>query len=287
MTRRTASSGRYAGQDFWGCSQFSVNGCPGRIHIGAQGPDAAVGPTAGASAQARFEQERRRYRLKVQAALPFLTAVGLILMAIMFFALAGVATWIGSLAAIATGLVWIVVLIRLPREALFWDKGARGERKTADYLEPLLERGFVLLHDRQIPGSRANIDHIAIGPTGVFALETKHLSGKVEVMQDKLFVSDRLRSNYIEETYREAYAVQVAPRELLEPIKATVVPVLCIHGARMPWFDHAVAGVRLVSGAQLERLLGEGPSIFSDEQVQQVATLADRRLRAPYSWEQA
>jgi Nuclease-related domain len=285
MARRTASSGRYAGQDFWGCSQYSVNGCPGRIHIGAPASETAAAPSAGTSAQARFEQEQRRYRLKLRAGLPFLTAVGLLVMAIMYFAFVLIAPWVGAVAAGLTGFGWIVLLTRLPADALFWDKGARGERKTGDYLSHLSERGFVLLHDRQIPGSRANIDHLAIGPTGVFVIETKNLSGKVEVIQDRLYVSDRLRTPYVDETYREAFAAQVALRELLEPLKATVVPVLCIHGARMPWFDHGVAGVRLVSGSQLERLVNEGPAILSDEQVQQIATLADRRLRAPYSWE--
>jgi len=285
MVRRTASTGGYAGQDFWGCTQFRVNGCPGRIHIGAAGPVIAEGRAAGSSAQARFELERRRYRLRVRAALPALTAVGIILMTMIFFAFSVVAPWVGATAAVVAGFVWILVIGRLPREALYWDKGAEGERKTADYLEPLVDRGFVLLHDRLIPGGQANIDHIAIGPTGVFVIETKHLSGKVEVIQDRLYVSDKLRTNYIDETYREAYAAQVALRELLEPLKATVVPVLCIHGAKMPRFDHAVAGVRLVSGSRVERLIGEGPVILGDEMVQAVATLADRRLRAPQSWE--
>ena len=287
MVRRTATSGGYAGQDFWGCAQYSVDGCLGRIHIGAPSSEPSPGPSAGASAQARFERERRLHRMKLRAALPLLTAFGLIVIAMMYIAFAQLAPWMGAIAAMATGFIWMIVLTRLPPDALSWDKGARGERMTADDLAPLLERGFVLLHDRQIPGSQANIDHIAVGPTGMFVIETKHLSGKVEVIQDKLFVSGRLRSNYIDETYREAYAAQVAVRELLEPLKATVVPVLCIHGARMPWFDHAVAGVDLVSGSGLERLLSEGPTILSDDQIQQVATLADRRLRAPYSWEQA
>lgn len=287
MVRRTATSGGYAGQDFWGCAQYSVDGCPGRIHIGAPSSEHSAGPSAGASAQARFEQERRLHRMRLRAALPLATAAGLIVMAIMYFAFAQIAPALGAVTAAATGVIWIIALIRLPPDALSWDKGARGERMTADDLEPLLDHGFVLLHDRQIPGSRANIDHIAVGPTGMFVIETKYLSGKVEVIQDKLYVSDRLRSNYIDETYREAYAAQVAVRELLEPLKAIVVPVLCIHSARMPWFDHAVAGVHLVSGSGLERLLRTGPTILSDDQIQQVATLADRRLRAPYSWEQA
>jgi hypothetical protein len=233
MIRRKAATGRWAGQDFWGCSEWGVTGCRGRVHIGPPQDGPSSTSSAGASAQARFEQERRRYKLRVRAAVPFLTAVGLLLMAMMFFAFSALSVVTGAIAATLTGLGWIVVLTRLPPDALFWDKGARGERKTADYLEPLLERGFVFLHDRQIPGSRANIDHIAIGPTGVFVIETKHLSGKVEVIQDRLLVSDRLRSNYIEETYREAYATQVALRELVL-LTAAIGTVPVEHREREP-----------------------------------------------------
>ena len=45
-----------------------------------------------------------------------------------------------------------------------WGKGARGERETARALEPLATRGYVLLNDLAIPGSRANVDHVLIAP---------------------------------------------------------------------------------------------------------------------------
>jgi hypothetical protein len=38
-----------------------------------------------------------------------------------------------------------------------------------------------VLHDCLIPGSRANIDHIAVGPTGIFTIETKNYAGTVRV----------------------------------------------------------------------------------------------------------
>ena len=40
--------------------------------------------------------------------------------------------------------------------------------------------GFAVLHDRCIPGTRANIDHIVISPAGVFVIDTKNWSGRVE-----------------------------------------------------------------------------------------------------------
>jgi hypothetical protein len=40
-------------------------------------------------------------------------------------------------------------------------------------------RGVELLHDRRICGSRANIDHLAIGPGGVTVIDAKNYRGKV------------------------------------------------------------------------------------------------------------
>jgi hypothetical protein len=50
-----------------------------------------------------------------------------------------------------------------------------GERCVADCLEPLKAQGWRIFHDvPQSRGSRCwNIDHVAIGPQGIFAIETK------------------------------------------------------------------------------------------------------------------
>ena len=44
----------------------------------------------------------------------------------------------------------------------------------------LRAEGFAVLHDRRIPGTRANIDHIVVSPAGVFVVDTKNWSGPVE-----------------------------------------------------------------------------------------------------------
>lgn len=52
-----------------------------------------------------------------------------------------------------------------PQSTKAWSRGAAGEEALGGRLnDDLGERG-VVLHDRKIPGSKANIDHIVIGPT--------------------------------------------------------------------------------------------------------------------------
>jgi hypothetical protein len=77
---------------------------------------------------------------------------------------------VGVLAAIAVG--W-GLRFRPSPDAVAWRRGATGERRTARLLDPLERQGWVVLHDLAVPGSRANLDHLVIGPGGVFAIDSK------------------------------------------------------------------------------------------------------------------
>jgi hypothetical protein len=152
-------------------------------------------------------------------------------------------------------------------------------------LEPLLGAGFVLLYGRLMPDGKGDIDAIAIGPTGVWVVETKNLSGDVSIVNGKLFVKDKPRQAMVEQVYREAFAVQQIVGELLAPLHTMVTPVLCIHGARLPWLAQSVGGVRVVSGGKVRDLIGQGPVLLDPATVQKVAQAASRTLREQWSWE--
>ncbi len=274
----TASSGYWTGKSFWGCSRYREFDCPGKIQV-AETADATL-PVAGASAQARFEKERERRRGKQRAMFPVIAALFVVFIATVFFALSAVHPLLGSAGAIVMGVLSIFVINRLPMEDLYWGVGAQGERKTAEYLEPLIALGFVLLHDRQLPGVRGNIDHIAVGSSGVYVIETKRLSGSVDIHGDTLFVRDHARNDYVNETYREAIGVQIGLNDIFKRLRLTVTPVLCIQGARLPWLTKKeVAGVHLVSGGELRSLIERAPQILDTEQVQEIAHRAAKVFR--------
>ena len=67
-----------------------------------------------------------------------------------------------------------------PQAVRSWAKGAVGEEALGASLNQLANERLVVLHDRRVPGSRANIDHIAIAPGGVFVIDAKHYSGRVD-----------------------------------------------------------------------------------------------------------
>lgn len=59
------------------------------------------------------------------------------------------------------------------RESHQYREGRDGERLVAERLDELRDAGFHSLHD--VVAGKFNIDHVLIGPTGVFAIETKTL----------------------------------------------------------------------------------------------------------------
>jgi hypothetical protein len=65
-----------------------------------------------------------------------------------------------------------------PQSTRAWETGARGEEKLATRLDALAEHDAVALHDRRIPGTRANIDHIVVAPAGVFVIDAKLYKGR-------------------------------------------------------------------------------------------------------------
>jgi Nuclease-related domain len=80
----------------------------------------------------------------------------------------------GGLATLA----WLM-LGAPPEHIATWGRGAAGERLTAKVLCPLVREGWTVAHD--VPLSRGNLDHVLVGPPGVFLLETKFRAGRARL----------------------------------------------------------------------------------------------------------
>jgi Nuclease-related domain len=65
-----------------------------------------------------------------------------------------------------------------PQHVVNWRRGTDGERKTERALKTVEKAGFKVEHDLQRDG-RANLDHVASGPRGIYLLETKNLTGTI------------------------------------------------------------------------------------------------------------
>lgn len=71
----------------------------------------------------------------------------------------------------------ILALSDDPQSTKAWERGAVGEELMAKRLADL-PATFQVMHDRRIRGTKANIDHIAIGPSGVWVIDAKRYKDK-------------------------------------------------------------------------------------------------------------
>ncbi len=158
-----------------------------------------------------------------------------------------------------------------------WRRGAEGEEHTATRLNTLLRgRGVVLVHDRRMPGSRANIDHLAVGPGGVTVIDTKRMRGKVRVRREgglfsesheRLTVGGRDQTKLVEGVRRQVAVVS----EVLGG-STGVVGVMCfIESDGLPLFSKPkLDGVRIAGPRGVARLARrDGP--LGPSEVQEIA----------------
>ena len=79
-----------------------------------------------------------------------------------------------SLAALTVSAYVVMKIYSYKRKLRDLRLARDGERAVGQYLEGLRERGYRVFHD--IIGNGFNIDHVLIGPAGVFTIETKTIS---------------------------------------------------------------------------------------------------------------
>lgn len=161
-----------------------------------------------------------------------------------------------------------------------WKTGSEGERRTALELAPLRRRGYVLLHD--LPDRRGeeqvrrgNIDHVVIGPGGVFLVDSKYLGGEVSIDGDSVLVQRRDDDDASYRLPRLAGAMRGLAMRLQQDIAqqtgiAFVQPVVVFWG---PFEAGIVLGDRVVfvHGERLATWLEEQPVKMAPELVVRVA----------------
>jgi hypothetical protein len=113
----------------------------------------------------------------------------------------------------------VLALSDEPQNTAAWAVGARGEELLAKRLDGLVDHGVLSLHDRRIPGTRANIDHIAIAPTGVYVIDAKRYKGRptlraegglFRARTERLFVGSRDCTKLVVGVHKQMSLVQAA-----------------------------------------------------------------------------
>jgi hypothetical protein len=181
---------------------------------------------------------------------------------------------LGVLVALAAG--W-GLRFRPSPDARAWRRGAVGERRTARLLAGLERQGWAVLHDLAVAGSRANLDHLVIGPAGVFVIDSKQYCGRL-----RLDPSGRLwHGRYpLAPTLRAvSFEADQAALVLTDP-DVVVVPIVAVHGAQVPWGKVVMDGVPVVAARRLPSMLRQLPTVLGPERVAGLADQARLRFHA-------
>lgn len=142
---------------------------------------------------------------------------------------------------------------RLARKT--WIAGGEAEVLVGRELHRLAEHGFYVFHDVQLPRA-GNVDHVALGPQGIFAVETKSHRGTVTSEGRELLLNGRIpERDAVKQSWRGSYRVGEIVGHRVTPIlvftNAFVQGRVFVRGVRVLPAKRLVAEV-LKGGTEME-----------------------------------
>ncbi|MCF7817858.1 MAG: NERD domain-containing protein [Kiritimatiellales bacterium] len=135
-------------------------------------------------------------------------------------------------------------------------KGAKGEEWVAHELA-FLPAEYTVFNGLRLGGGKQNFDHIIVGPSGVFVVETKNWKGSVEFRDGKLYAEGKEPSRPPLRQVKDASAELI---NFLDDSGNGGVPVhsvLCFISTRLPEEVMNVNGVVVCTGKRLFKVLQE------------------------------
>jgi hypothetical protein len=171
----------------------------------------------------------------------------------------------------------ILALSSDPQSTTSWAVGARGEEIAGSSLDALREEGMAVLHDRRIPGSKANIDHIVISPAGVFVVDPKNYRGRV-AQRDvgglfrtdlRLYVGGRDKTSLVKGMDQQVAAVRAVLSEHQQWRNVPITPVLLFispeNWSLLNFRPLRFGEVYVLWGKALGKILRGEPGISTDD----------------------
>ncbi|GHF08559.1 nuclease-related domain-containing protein [Pseudolysinimonas yzui] len=167
------------------------------------------------------------------------------------------------------------------RERRDWHQGAVGESIVG---RMLADAGVRTVHDRRVPGSDANIDHIAVAASGVYVIDAKNYSGRPRVetfggadpTPRRLFVGRDDHTHLVHAVRRQVRVVEGALNDPSLPVRG----ILCFVGADWDVINgYLVSGVGVTSPDGVAALLAT-PGPLGPERVDAVHRLLGQVLDA-------
>ena len=141
-------------------------------------------------------------------------------------------------------------------------KLTRAQKQTQSQLSSLEKAGYRALHSRLIPDSEDHIDHLVIGPAGVFSIDSeywdKHLPIRTknarQLWHGPFSMKDRLEHAKWEAEQASALLTKAASPQLLARLPGGVVtvrPAMAVYGPKIPWDVATIRDVDVFKGGRL------------------------------------
>ncbi len=178
-------------------------------------------------------------------------------------------------------------IVKPSADALSWLRGVRGEQEAVRRFDKL-GAGWTVMHSIPVGEKDSDIDHLAVGPGGVFAINSKrHVDKSVWVAGGRLLVNGHQQDHIRNSAYEAARTAKaLAARGIDVPARA----VVAISGAKSITIKAPAnwkgRPVDVVSMRQLPRLLTRA-RVLDDHQVARVVDIVSRpetwstRVRSP------
>jgi hypothetical protein len=147
-----------------------------------------------------------------------------------------------------------------PQHQRAFQVGARAERAVGATLDKCAKAGAMkVLHNRRVPGGRGDIDHVVIAQSGVYVIDTKGVSGRVQIAEP-LFGAGRLLINGRDRTgYLDGLDRQIAVVRSSVPEGVPIQGILCFTEADLPGLRTAqIRGHLLMYQRALRKLILAG-----------------------------
>jgi hypothetical protein len=147
-----------------------------------------------------------------------------------------------------------------------WRIGAKGERLVAARLAKLPEP-WRTLHAVPVGERGSDIDHVVIGPSGVFTVNAKHHPDAKVWVGGNTFMVNGHRQPYVRNSRHEAKrAARLLSAALEAPVEVT--GVIAVVGAHKGFIvKEQPADVHVVTRKRIARWLTSLPQVLSDEEV--------------------
>ncbi|MEX5302658.1 nuclease-related domain-containing protein [Kocuria sabuli] len=153
-----------------------------------------------------------------------------------------------------------------------WFKGALGEISVGQILARLGPE-WTVLHAVPVGAGASDIDHVVIGPAGVFTLNTKNHAGRDVWVGERAVLIDGHKQHYLPHARHEAArAAKRLSAAVGEPVSVT--PVLVLIEPKTLTIKQRPDDVTVVTDRELLRRLQRRRPVLTPEQVTRITAAA-------------